>query len=160
MSGLLHRIDIYQPDVRSATAALDAFLKEMYWEDAFIAQCYICAPTYAVEEDVLFAPDAEWGARLLVCDVEDDSNEKHALEFLFNGVEDVDLSSRQELSPAVEFDGSRRRIAFNISGGTISALECLVFERQSRNGYMDVWENSNNLFDEHGDFLGGKECEE
>ena len=124
MSGLLHRIDIYQPDARSATAALDAFLKEMYWDDAFIAQFHVCSPTYAVEGGV-FAPDAPWGARLLVCGVEDKNDEKRTLEFLFNGIEDFAMSSRLGLNPAVTFDGSRKRIAFNIACGESTTLNRL-----------------------------------
>ena len=156
MSGLLHRIDAGQPEARSATAALDAFLKEMYWDDAFIAQFHVCSPTYAMEGGV-FAPDAPWGARLLVCGVEDKNDEKRTLEFLFNGIEDFAMSSRLDLNPAVTFDGSRKRIAFNIACGEISALEVMCLERQGAGGYMEEWENAN-LFDEHGDFCGDKEA--
>lgn len=159
MSGLLHRIDIYQPDARSATAALDAFLKEMYWEDAFIAQFHVCSPTYAdVVEGGVFAPDAPWGARLLVCGVEDKNDEKRTLEFLFNGVEYLALTSRQDLNPAVTYDGSRKTIVFSITGDEICALEVMCLERQGAGGYMEEWKNTN-LFDEYGEFCGGKEAQ-
>ena len=156
MSGLLHRIDASQPDARSTTAALDAFLKEMYWDDAFIAQFHACSPTYAVEGGV-FAPDAPWGARLLVCGVEDKNDEKRTLEFLFNGVDDIAFGLC-DLEPSVELDSSRKRIVFNIAGGEICALEVMCLERQGAGGYRQVWKNTN-LFDEHGEFCGGKEAQ-
>jgi len=76
---------------------LDAELADFPWHDSFVREAHVLSPSYVIPSSRgVAAPDSKWLLRLVICSQE----EQHpGLEFVFEGVDEITLSSRVDLSP-------------------------------------------------------------